>query len=107
MTLLLSVTLLAQAWCADMRTTGYVRTEHSPRTFDGTSIYSDEPIAAASWDIPLQSLVEVEDVGTFRVADRGGGLGSSGWIDIAVWSRAEAYQLTGFRRTCVYPPGAQ
>jgi 3D (Asp-Asp-Asp) domain-containing protein len=91
-------------YCAPHRVTGYVRTEFSPWTADGTSIYTDEPIAAASWDIPMGSRVMVAGVGTFRVADRGM-LGSSGWIDIAVWSRGEAYELTGVRTVCVLPPG--
>lgn len=92
--------------CAVMRTTGYVRTEFSPWTADGTSIYTDEPIVAASWDIPLGSYVVIPDLGVFRVADRGL-LGSSGWIDIAVWTRQEAYRLTGWRTVCVYLPGEE
>jgi 3D (Asp-Asp-Asp) domain-containing protein len=94
----------AEPACREMRITGYVRSEGGARTYDGTSIYADEAIVAASWDIPLGSTVEVEGLGTFRVADRGM-LGSSGWIDIAVWSRAEAYRLTGRRTVCVLPPG--
>jgi 3D (Asp-Asp-Asp) domain-containing protein len=94
------------SWCIpNARITAYVRTDYSPWTYDGTSVYTDEPIAAASWNIPLQSKVWVEDVGTFRVADRGA-LGSTGWVDIAVWDRATAYRLTSSRRICVYPPGA-
>lgn len=93
----------AQGYCRTVRVTGYVRTEFSPWTFDGTSIYSDEPIVAASWDIPLGHYVEIADLGRFRVADRGH-LGSNGWLDIAVWSRAEAYALTGFRHACVLAP---
>lgn len=89
-------------YCAPMRTTGYVRGEYSPYTYDGSSVW-EEGIAAASWDIPLQSIVSVEGLGSYRVADRGL-LGSSGWIDIAVDTRAEAYAITGVRRTCVTPP---
>jgi len=107
MSLLFSIALLAQSWCSEMRVTGYVRGAHSPYTFDGTSIYTDEPIAAASWDIPLQSMVAVFGAGTFRVADRGSGLGSAGWVDVAVWSRDEAYALTSVRRVCVTPPGVE
>jgi len=99
--------LVAASWCQEMRTTGYVRTDYGPhgRTFDGTSIYADEAIAAASWNVPIDSIVFVEGLGSFRVADRGGGLGSSGWIDVAVWDRATAFAITGTRRVCVYPPG--
>lgn len=93
----------AQGYCRTFRTTGYIRTEFSPWTFDGTSIYTDEPIAAASWDVPLGHYVEIADLGRFRVADRGH-LGSNAWLDIAVWSRAEAYALTGFRHACVLAP---
>jgi 3D (Asp-Asp-Asp) domain-containing protein len=72
----------------------------SAHTYDGTSIWTDEPIAAASWNIPMGSYVEVEGVGTYRVADRGM-LGSSGWVDIAVYSHAEALALTDVRTVCV------
>lgn len=91
-------------WCQLARITGYVRTEFSPRTYDGTSIYTNEAIAAASWNIPINSYVWVEGAGTYRVADRGGGLGYSGHIDIATWTRAEAYALTSWRQICVAPP---
>lgn len=105
MTLLLSIALLAQSWCQDVQLTGYVRTEGGTHTYDGTPIGTDEAIAAASWNIPMGWYVEIPDVGTFRVADRGGGLGSAGWIDIAVWTRSEAYALTRRTTACVYPPG--
>jgi hypothetical protein len=91
------------AYCYQGWTTGYVRTEHSSRTFDGTSIYTDEPIAAAGWDIPIDSVAVVSDIGRFRVADRG--RLAPGQIDVAVWTRAEAYSITGTRRVCIYPPG--
>jgi 3D (Asp-Asp-Asp) domain-containing protein len=82
------------------RITGYVRGVGSAHTYDGTSIWTDEPIAAASWNIPMGSYVEVEGVGMYRVADRGM-LGSSGWVDIAVYSHAEALALTEVRTVCV------
>jgi hypothetical protein len=97
---------LLQAFCDDFRVTAYVRTEHSPWTYDGSSIYSGEPIVAASWDIPIDSVVVIDGLGTFRVADRGGGLGSHRWLDVAVWSRSEAFAITSpSRHACVYPPG--
>jgi 3D (Asp-Asp-Asp) domain-containing protein len=97
----------AEADCGPIRVTGYSRHEFSPRTADGTSIYADEPIAAASWNVPLNSYVEIEGVGTFRIADRGmlGNGSPLTWVDVAVWSRAEAYALTGVRHACIYPPG--
>lgn len=95
----------AQPWCATMRVTGYVRPDFGPnaRTYDGTSIMTEEPIAAAGFEIPLGSMVVVRDAGIFRVADRGR-LGPN-HIDIAVWSREEAYALTSHREVCVFPPG--
>ena len=90
-------------WCFRATVTGYVRGEGNVRTFDGTSVYTDEPIAAASWNIPLGSMVVVEDAGVFRVADRGR-LGP-GHIDILVDTRAEALALTSTRNVCVFPPG--
>ena len=92
----------AGGWCYDGTTTGYVRTDHSSRTFDGTSIYTPEPIAAAGWDIPIDSTVDVEGLGSYRVADRGR-LGP-GHVDIAVWTRSEALEITGVRHICVTPP---
>lgn len=83
------------------RITGYVRGAHSPWTYDGTSIWTEEPIAAASWDIPIGAQVDVEGLGSYRVADRGGGLGGYGWIDIATWSRAEALGITRTARACI------
>jgi len=94
----------AMLWCQEARVTGYVRTEFSSYTYDGTHIMTDEPIVAASWNIPIDSYVWIEGLGTYRVADRGH-LGSSGWIDIPVWSRQEAYSLTGYRTICIHPSG--
>lgn len=88
--------------CFDARITGYVRTEFSPWTADGTSVYTDEPIAAASNWIPFDSYVIVDGLGTFRVADRGY-LGPA-HIDVAVWSYAEAYAITSVRNVCVNYP---
>lgn len=92
-----------QRYCQTARITGYVKSEYGPRTYDGTSIWTDEPIAAASWDIPIDSTVWIEDLGTFRIADRGM-LGAAGWIDVAVDSRDEAYSITGTRLICVTQP---
>jgi 3D (Asp-Asp-Asp) domain-containing protein len=95
--------IVVRDWCGTARITGYSRFDFSPRTADGTSIYTDEAIAAASYDIPLGSYVEVDGLGTYRIADRGN-FPTATWIDIATWSRQEAYQLTSVRRICVYQP---
>lgn len=102
--LLLTLAGVGELRCRSMQITGYVRTDHGPLTFDETPIWTPERIAAASWDIPLGWYVIVQDAGLYRVADRGGGLGSSGWVDIAVWSRAEALALTSRRTVCVISP---
>ena len=90
--------------CEPYWITGYVRTEYSARTYDGTSVYTDEPIVAASWNLPIDTIVEIEELGRFRVADRGH-LGPR-HIDVAVWSRPEAFALTGRRRVCVVAEAA-
>jgi 3D (Asp-Asp-Asp) domain-containing protein len=93
----------ADGYCYAGLTTGYVRTEHGARTFDGTPITTDEAIAAAGWDIPIDSYVTVDGAGPYRVADRG--RLAPGQVDVAVWSRAEAFELTGVRTICVSGPG--
>lgn len=93
----------AEPLCYSSWVTGYVRSEYGPYTYDGTHILTSEPIAAASWDLPLNSMVSIEGLGTYRIADRGM-LGAAGWIDVAVWSRAEAYSITGNKIICVTPP---
>ena len=92
------------AWCYTGWTTGYVRTDYGPsgRTYDGTSIYSAEPLAAGGWDIPLDSYVTVDGSGPYRIADRG--RLAPGQVDVAVWTRREALNLTGWRQICVTPP---
>lgn len=93
----------AGPWCGPAHITGYVRTEFSPHTADGTSIYTDEPIVAASYDVAMGATVEIEGLGTFRVADRGmlGNGHPLTWIDVAVWTHSEAYALTGEYQICV------
>jgi hypothetical protein len=93
-------------WCGLTRLTGYVRTEFSSRTYDGTPIWTDEPIVAASWDVKMGSIAEIEGLGRYRVADRGhlGNGTPTPWVDIATWSRAEAYALTGYRNVCFRKP---
>jgi 3D (Asp-Asp-Asp) domain-containing protein len=102
MTHVLGAALLLSGWCYQGWTTGYVRSEYGPYTFDGTPIGTSEAIAAAGWDIPIDSIVSVAGVGTFRVADRGHL--APGQIDVAVWDRPTAYSITGWRDVCVTPP---
>ena len=91
----------AQAESCEMyRITGYVRGAFSPWTYDGTSVWTTEPIAAASWNVPVDSIVQVQGLGQYRVADRGSKL-EQRHIDILVNSKAEAYSLTGWRPVCV------
>jgi len=95
-------------WCGPTRLTAYVRTDYGPgaTTYDGTSIVTSENIAAASWDVALGSLAEIPGLGVYRIADRGM-LGSGEpmpWLDIATWSRQEAYALTSIRRVCFRRP---
>ena len=95
-------------WCGPTRITGYLRTDFSAATYDGTPIWVDERIAAASWDVALGSLAEVDGLGVYRVADRGhlGNGTPTPWLDIAVWTRSEAYELTGYRNVCFRRPAA-
>ena len=93
----------AEPYCYRGVVTAYVRSEYGPTTYDGTPIGTSEAIAAAGWDIPLDSVVSVEGLGTYRVADRG--MLGPGHIDVAVWTRQEAYAATGTNRLiCVRPP---
>lgn len=95
-------------WCGPSRVTGYVRTDYGPaaKTFDGTSIFSPEPLAAASWDVKLGAIADIPGVGSFRIADRGmlGNGQPMPWVDVAVWDRATAYSLTGVRHVCFRRP---
>jgi len=107
----LLVGLLAPAdapWCGLTRLSGYVRTEHGPYTYDGTPILTAEPIAAASWDVRLGAVADIDGVGSFRIADRGhlGNGSPMPWVDVAVWSRSEAFALTSVRTVCFRRPPA-
>jgi 3D (Asp-Asp-Asp) domain-containing protein len=92
------------ASCETYRITGYVRGAFSPWTYDGTSVWTAEPIVAASWNVPINSVVQVQGLGAFRVADRGGRLAER-HIDVLVNSKADAYSLTGWRSVCMLKYG--
>lgn len=83
--------------CRTMHVTGYVRTELSAFTADGTPVTTDEPIAAAT-AFPLGTRIRVTGLGEYRVADRG--LLGPRDLDIAVWTRSEAFALTGEYEVC-------
>lgn len=87
--------------CETYRITGYVRGAHSPWTKDGTSVWTRERIAAASYNVPMGTYVQVIGLGSYRVADRGNLSGRH--IDILVDTASQAYALTGYRMVCVYP----
>jgi len=93
-------------WCGLTKNTAYVRTEGNAQTYDGTSIWTGEAIVAASWDVKMGSWVDIDGLGTFRVADRGmlGHGEPMPWLDIATWTRQEAYALTGTRWACFRRP---
>jgi 3D (Asp-Asp-Asp) domain-containing protein len=99
-----AVTHAQAASCEMYRITGYIRGADSPWTYDGTSVWTSEPIVAASWNVPINSIVQVQGLGAYRVADRGGGLGKR-HIDVLVNSKAEAYSLTGWRPVCMLKSG--
>jgi 3D (Asp-Asp-Asp) domain-containing protein len=97
-TLLLNTDASAAENCRPVgmyRITGYVRTEFSPRTYDGTSILTEEHIAAGSWNLPLGTRVRVEGLDfTYRIADRGNL--ETRHIDVAVWTAKEAYAIESY-----------
>ncbi len=86
--------------CEQYKITGYLKSAGNARTYDGTPIWTSEPIVAASWNVPIDSYVRVSGLGTYRVADRGSGLGSR-HVDIPVDTLSEAYAITGWRQVCV------
>jgi len=96
----------AAPWCGMARISGYIRGDGNARTYDGTSIFTPEPIVAASWDVRMGTIADIAGLGAHRVADRGM-LGNGvplPWVDVAVWSEAEARSLTGVRTVCFRRP---
>lgn len=90
----------SSAWwgCEPYTITGYTRDCCSNRTADGTSVWTDEPIAAGSYNLPLGSWVNVEGLGQFRIADRG--LLNRRHVDILVDTTEQARALTSEREVC-------
>jgi 3D (Asp-Asp-Asp) domain-containing protein len=94
--------------CELYRTTGYTASDYPGLTADGSTttvaaLARGERIAAGSYNLPLGSYVDVEDLGVWRIADRGR-LGPR-HLDLLVATRAEAYALTGFRVACPLDDG--
>jgi 3D (Asp-Asp-Asp) domain-containing protein len=77
----------------EYRITGYTRTGGDPYTYDGTSVWTSEKVVAASWNVPLDTLLKVRGLDyTYRVADRGGGLEPK-HVDVLVDSVSVAYKI--------------
>jgi len=84
--------------CWTWWTTGYARTDFPGYTADGTSVWNGENLVAAT-SLPLGSYVYVPEWDTrYRVADRG--YLSANHLDFLVDTRAEAYEITGWREAC-------
>lgn len=87
------------------RITGYTRYGGNAHTFDGTPVSNGEKVVAASWDIPIGTLVRIEGLApVYRVADRG--MLGPRHFDVMVEDVATAYALEawtegGYARVCV------
>jgi 3D (Asp-Asp-Asp) domain-containing protein len=99
--LLLAPTATAQArTCAPVWLTGY--------SDKGTTANGDYPrpgdTAAASENVPLGTTVWIAGLGSRLVNDRGALYvpheGHWVWLDLATWTDAEAYRLTGSWTAC-------
>jgi 3D (Asp-Asp-Asp) domain-containing protein len=95
--------------CGTYRITAYAASEYPGWTADGSTttrgaLARGEPIAAASFNVPFDAVVEVEGLGAYRVADRGHL--DARHIDVLVSSRAEALEIgSSYRMVCVIQPG--
>jgi len=94
---------VARSDCEQFRITGYVAGEYPGLTADGSTTTLDalargELLAAAGYDVPMGSFLDVDGLGVYRVADRG----QLGYrhLDLLVATRSEAFALTGYRRVC-------
>lgn len=89
--------------CEVYRITGYASTDYPGVTADGSTttvgaLAGGQWIAAASWNVPMGAKIEVQDLGTFRVADRG--MLGPRHVDVLVPSRSDAYAITSNRYAC-------
>jgi 3D (Asp-Asp-Asp) domain-containing protein len=63
---------LAFSQCERYTITAYSIEDFPGRTYDGTPTRGNAGvIAAGSWNLPIGTIVEVEGVGVYRIADRG------------------------------------
>lgn len=98
--------LLTTATCETYWVTGYAATDFPGLTADGTHTWtaldSGDHIVAASYNLPIDTLLTIEGMPhIYRVADRGY-LGTR-HIDVLVATRAEAYAITNYREVCIQP----
>jgi 3D (Asp-Asp-Asp) domain-containing protein len=88
--------------CETWYSTGYTPTGNPTASGDPLSVgYT----VAADYGIPLYTEIWIEGYGDRVVQDRGDGLkpwkaGYVHWVDIAVWTKTQAYQVTGPRLVC-------
>jgi 3D (Asp-Asp-Asp) domain-containing protein len=87
--------------CREFMVTGYVKGADSPWTADHTSIWTEEPIAAAQNWVPFNAYVWIDGLGSYRIADRGGLAAAGVDFDLSVWTYREAYALTGYHFGCL------
>ena len=91
------------AVCETYRITGYAATDYPGTTADGSTttvaaLSRGEWIAAASRNVPMGATIEIDGIGSYRVADRG--YLDARHVDVLVATRAEAVALTSYRRAC-------
>lgn len=85
-------TVIAQDSCSTATITAYSVEQYPGRTADGTPTPGNAGvIAAASYNYALGTLITVEGLGTYRVADRGH-LGAN-HIDVLMQTTREALQF--------------
>jgi 3D (Asp-Asp-Asp) domain-containing protein len=92
--------------CESYRITWYAAEDYPGWTKDGSTttvgaLNRGEPIAAASWNVPMGAYVQVVGIGSYRVADRG--ILGARQIDILTRTRAQALKNGAeYRTVCIY-----
>ncbi len=96
----------AEQACETYVITAYAASDYPGWTADGSTttvgaLNRGEPIAAASWNVPMGAYVQVVGLGSYRVADRGH-LGAR-HIDVLMRTHSEAVVFgRQSRLVCVY-----